>query len=102
MFRRWRVLRVPAPTRCLLVSPPPPLQEYDKAIETYQEGLKHDPDNQELKEGLMRCVQAINKVGGQGGGWGWSWGLGVASTQAWLVRGFDDAAVSMADTMMRL
>ena len=38
-------------------------QEYDKAIETYQEGLKHDPENHELKEGLMRCVQAINKVG---------------------------------------
>lgn len=37
-------------------------KEYDKAIETYQEGLKHDPDNQELKEGLMRCVQAINKM----------------------------------------
>lgn len=39
-------------------------QEYDKAIETYQEGLKHDPENHELKEGLMRCVQAINKVNG--------------------------------------
>ncbi|KAL4437043.1 hypothetical protein ABPG75_004182 [Micractinium tetrahymenae] len=37
-------------------------KEYDKAIETYREGLKHDPENQELKEGLMRCVQAINKM----------------------------------------
>lgn len=38
------------------------MKEYDKAIETYQEGLKHDPENHELKEGLMRCVQAINKM----------------------------------------
>lgn len=33
---------------------------------TYEEGLKHDPDSQELKEGLMRCVEAINKVGVMG------------------------------------
>jgi hypothetical protein len=38
------------------------LQDYDKAVETYQAGLERDPDNQELKEGLLRCVQAINKV----------------------------------------
>ena len=43
------------------------LQEFDKAVETYQAGLERDPDNQELKDGLMRCVQAINKVGGWGG-----------------------------------
>ena len=46
------------------------LQEFDKAVETYQAGLERDPDNQELKDGLMRCVQAINKVGGWGGGGG--------------------------------
>ena len=42
----------------------PPLshQEYDKAIETYEAGLKHDPQSQELKEGLARCVDTINKV----------------------------------------
>lgn len=57
-------------------SPTPIPQEYDKAIETYQAGLKHDPENQELKEGLMRCVAAINKViigptmaGVEGGQW---------------------------------
>ncbi|PRW58562.1 Heat shock STI [Chlorella sorokiniana] len=38
------------------------MKEFDKAIETYQEGLKADPENHELKEGLMRCVQAINKM----------------------------------------
>lgn len=43
------------------------LQEYDKAMATYEEGLKQDPDNNELKEGLMRCVEAINKVGGMPG-----------------------------------
>lgn len=29
---------------------------------TYEEGLKHDPESQELREGLMRCIEAINKV----------------------------------------
>jgi len=38
------------------------MKEYDKAMETYEAGLKHDPDNAELKEGLMRCVVAINKM----------------------------------------
>lgn len=39
------------------------LKEYDKALETYQEGLKHDPQNQELLDGVRRCVQQINKAG---------------------------------------
>jgi stress-induced-phosphoprotein 1 len=38
------------------------MKEFDKAIETYETGLKHDPENAELKEGLMRCVQAINRM----------------------------------------
>ncbi|KAG7671793.1 putative Hsp70-Hsp90 organizing protein 3 [Nannochloris sp. 'desiccata'] len=38
------------------------MKEFDKAITTYETGLKHDPENAELKEGLMRCVQAINKM----------------------------------------
>jgi stress-induced-phosphoprotein 1 len=38
------------------------MKEFDKAMETYETGLKHDPENAELKEGLMRCVQAINKM----------------------------------------
>ena len=28
------------------------MKEYDKALETYQEGLKHDPNNQELLDGV--------------------------------------------------
>ncbi|KAL9438735.1 hypothetical protein AB3S75_024416 [Citrus x aurantiifolia] len=39
------------------------MKEYDKALETYQEGLKHDPQNQELLDGVRRCVQQINKAG---------------------------------------
>eukprot|EP00887_Chlorella_sp_A99_P005251 scaffold1.g5251.t1 len=38
------------------------MKDYDKAMETYQEGLKHDPDSAELKEGLMRCIEGINKL----------------------------------------
>ncbi|XP_042485087.1 hsp70-Hsp90 organizing protein 3-like [Macadamia integrifolia] len=38
------------------------MKEYDKALETYQEGLKHDPRNQELLDGVRRCVEQINKT----------------------------------------
>ncbi|EHA8588492.1 hsp70-Hsp90 organizing protein [Cocos nucifera] len=38
------------------------MKEYDKALETYQEGLKHDPNNQELMDGVRRCVEQINKT----------------------------------------
>ena len=38
------------------------MKEYDKALETYEAGLSHDPDNAELKEGIARCVDAMNKV----------------------------------------
>jgi len=60
----------PQPLPSLPPCSPPPCwpQEYDKAVETYQAGLARDPNNQELKDGLMRCVQAINKVG-EGVGW---------------------------------
>ena len=30
------------------------MKEYDKALETYQAGLKHDPKNQELFDGVRR------------------------------------------------
>lgn len=30
------------------------MKEYEKAMETYQEGLKHDPQNQELLDGVKR------------------------------------------------
>jgi len=32
------------------------MKEYDKALETYQEGLKHDPRNQELLDGVRRYL----------------------------------------------
>lgn len=32
------------------------MKEYDKAMETYQEGLKHDPNNQELLDGVRRYI----------------------------------------------
>ncbi|TKY55413.1 Hsp70-Hsp90 organizing protein 1 [Spatholobus suberectus] len=38
------------------------MKEYDKALETYKEGLKHDPNNQELLDGMRRCVEQINKA----------------------------------------
>ncbi|XP_062146091.1 hsp70-Hsp90 organizing protein 3-like [Alnus glutinosa] len=38
------------------------MKEYDKALETYREGLKHDPSNQELLDGVRRCIEQINKA----------------------------------------
>ncbi|KAJ4746847.1 Hsp70-Hsp90 organizing protein 1 [Rhynchospora pubera] len=38
------------------------MKEYEKALQTYQEGLKHDPNNQELQDGVRRCVEQINKA----------------------------------------
>jgi stress-induced-phosphoprotein 1 len=38
------------------------MKEYDKAMATYEAGLKHEPDNAELKEGIMRCLQAIDRI----------------------------------------
>ncbi|KAJ8538679.1 hypothetical protein K7X08_029975 [Anisodus acutangulus] len=38
------------------------MKEYDKALETYQEGLKHAAKNQELLDGVRRCVEQINKA----------------------------------------
>lgn len=39
------------------------MKEYDKSIETYREGLKLEPQNQELLDGIRSCVQQINKAG---------------------------------------
>uniref|UniRef100_A0A7S0RRP4 STI1 domain-containing protein n=1 Tax=Chlamydomonas leiostraca TaxID=1034604 RepID=A0A7S0RRP4_9CHLO len=36
-------------------------KEYEKAVETYNAGLKHDPDNEELQEGIERCIGAISR-----------------------------------------
>ena len=38
------------------------MKEHEEAMKTYEQGLSYDKDNQELKEGLIRCQQAINKV----------------------------------------
>nr|ADA68360.1 hsp organizing protein/stress-inducible protein [Dactylis glomerata] len=38
------------------------MKEHEKAMETYQAGLKHDPNNQELLDGIRRCVEQINKA----------------------------------------
>jgi stress-induced-phosphoprotein 1 len=38
------------------------MKDYEKAMETYEQGLKQDPNNEELKEGKMRCVQQLSKL----------------------------------------
>ncbi|KAM7491258.1 hypothetical protein LguiA_034179 [Lonicera macranthoides] len=38
------------------------MKEYEKALETYQEGLKHDRQNQELRDGVARCLEQISKA----------------------------------------
>ncbi|KAL2607811.1 hypothetical protein R1flu_026384 [Riccia fluitans] len=38
------------------------MKEYDKALETYQTGLGYEPQNQELLDGVQRCVSQINKM----------------------------------------
>lgn len=40
------------------------MKEYDKAMETYQEGLKHDPRNQELLDGIRRYDLRYSAVSG--------------------------------------
>lgn len=47
----------PAPPPLLL----PPSQEYDKAIETYHKGLELEPDNEELRAGLQKAIEAIGR-----------------------------------------
>lgn len=37
------------------------MKEYDKALETYRQGLEQDKDNEELKDGMKRCAEAINR-----------------------------------------
>ncbi|CAK9881966.1 unnamed protein product [Sphagnum jensenii] len=38
------------------------MKEYDKALETYQTGLKYNDGNQGLMDGTSRCIEQINKV----------------------------------------
>nr|QKY15294.1 heat shock protein STi (STI) [Polytomella parva] len=37
------------------------MREYEKAAETYRAGLVHEPDNDELKEGVAKCFDAISR-----------------------------------------
>lgn len=37
------------------------VKEYDDAMTTYSEGLKHDPTNEELRDGLRRCQEQISR-----------------------------------------
>lgn len=37
------------------------MKEHDKAMITYKQGLEHDPNNQELKEGVESCIRAISR-----------------------------------------
>ncbi|KAH0644154.1 hypothetical protein KY284_032038 [Solanum tuberosum] len=38
------------------------MKEFEKAMETYQAGLKYDPQNQELLDGVRRCVEQMKKA----------------------------------------
>ena len=38
------------------------MKEYEKAMATYQQGLDKDPNNEELKNAMMRCVEQINRL----------------------------------------
>lgn len=42
------------------------MKEYHKALSTYDQGLKIDPENKDCKEGKMRTMQAI-QMGAYGG-----------------------------------
>ena len=38
------------------------MKEHEKALKTYEEGLAADPTNEELRDGVQRCYEAISKV----------------------------------------
>ena len=38
------------------------MKDYDKALQAYEQGLEHDPNSEELRDGVQRCIQQINKV----------------------------------------
>lgn len=37
------------------------MKEHDKAMLTYKQGLEHEPDNQELKDGVDSCIRALSR-----------------------------------------
>jgi hypothetical protein len=61
------------------------MKDYEKALATYEAGLKQEPDNQELKDGLMRCLEAIDRLAHGEGGWGGAWV--VFSLHSFVVAG---------------
>jgi len=42
------------------------MKQYHKCLETYEQGLKVEPENEELNEGLRRTMDAINKRQNEG------------------------------------
>lgn len=42
-------------------------KQYHRALQTYEEGLKHDPENADCKEGKVRCLMKIQEVAGSSG-----------------------------------
>ncbi|KAK9807977.1 hypothetical protein WJX73_009842 [Symbiochloris irregularis] len=38
------------------------MKEYDEALKTYERGLEADPNNEEIKEAVRRCYEAISKT----------------------------------------
>jgi hypothetical protein len=62
----WRPTPVPRLTHNT-PHPQNPQQPTPQALATYEAGLKADPGNTELKDGALRCVDAINRIAqGQG------------------------------------
>eukprot|EP01118_Nematostelium_gracile_P007605 TRINITY_DN2488_c0_g1_i4.p1 TRINITY_DN2488_c0_g1~~TRINITY_DN2488_c0_g1_i4.p1 ORF type:complete len:611 (-),score=213.86 TRINITY_DN2488_c0_g1_i4:24-1787(-) len=37
------------------------MKDYQKALETYDQGLKHDENNQEIKDGITRTIRTMNE-----------------------------------------
>ncbi len=52
------------------------MKEYEKAMETYQQGLEHEGDNAECKEGIQRCYQQLARVCCVWGMVGWVYSVG--------------------------
>ncbi|KAH7686826.1 TPR-like protein [Dioscorea alata] len=41
------------------------IEDYDKALEAYQEGLKHNPNDQDLMDKVQSCVEQIKRTMGK-------------------------------------
>lgn len=38
------------------------MKDYDGALETYQQGMEHDKDSADLKDGITKCITQIQRV----------------------------------------